>query len=432
MTHRMNRYSRPARLARIAGLLPVALALAAFVAPSAPPPPAPVAALPAAPPVPLAHQGLARVCQLVGEVERATGQPTLNRTESRFGFWGTDLGASFTHKGRTVLLFGDTHVRPGLARPKDVDFIASTTDTNPEDCLSLDVPLAPDGGFQPFVLPDTYQGAFGVPTGGFSVNGRMHVVASAEVAPGNVMARSVLATSDDDGRTFTVRHELSRDRFINVAPAVVERRDVPGLPPGEGQAVLMWGSGRYRASDPFLAVLPADRADDKAALRYFAGLDPAGAPRWSEREADSQPLFNQPCLGEMSVSWDPRLNRWLMLYNCGGPRSHQILMRSALQPWGPWSAPQVLFDPERDGGFCEYINPGPLRMVAQPVGRVCAARGDPHVPDAVGDAYGPYLLAGAGRVSADGRGSDIYFLMSTWNPYTVVLMRATLSLAPGS
>ncbi|QJE72190.1 DUF4185 domain-containing protein [Aerophototrophica crusticola] len=207
----MNLPFRPARLARIAGLLPVALALAAFVAPSAPPPPAPaVAHLPPAPPVPLLRQEMRRVCQLVGEVERATGQPTLNRTESRFGFWGTDLGASFTHKDRTVFLFGDTHVRPGLARPKDVDFIASTADKDPEDCLSLDVPTAPDGGFQPFVLPDTYQGAFGVPTGGFSLNGRMHVFASAEYAPATSWPaacwppRTMTATASPSGSSCRV------------------------------------------------------------------------------------------------------------------------------------------------------------------------------------------------------------------------------------
>ncbi|MBI3952210.1 MAG: DUF4185 domain-containing protein [Acidobacteria bacterium] len=49
-----------------------------------------------------------KICQLTGELDRERQQFTLNRTESRFGIWGTDLGASFEHDGRIYFLFGDT------------------------------------------------------------------------------------------------------------------------------------------------------------------------------------------------------------------------------------------------------------------------------------------------------------------------------------
>jgi hypothetical protein len=44
-----------------------------------------------------------------------------------------------------------------------------------------------------------------------------------------------------------------------------------------------------------------------------------------------------------------------------------------------------------------------------------------------GDPYAPYLIARFAR-GVPGSESDIYFLMSTWNPYNVVLMKARLRL----
>jgi len=49
-----------------------------------------------------------KICQLTGERDRQRNADTLNRTETRFGLIGTDLGASFEHDGRLWFLFGDT------------------------------------------------------------------------------------------------------------------------------------------------------------------------------------------------------------------------------------------------------------------------------------------------------------------------------------
>lgn len=46
--------------------------------------------------------------QTTGEVDAKTRELTGNRTESRFGIFGTDLGSSFEHDGRLWFLFGDT------------------------------------------------------------------------------------------------------------------------------------------------------------------------------------------------------------------------------------------------------------------------------------------------------------------------------------
>ncbi len=49
-----------------------------------------------------------KICQLTGECDRERSRFTINRTESRFGLIGTDLGSSFQQDGRIDFLFGDT------------------------------------------------------------------------------------------------------------------------------------------------------------------------------------------------------------------------------------------------------------------------------------------------------------------------------------
>jgi len=68
-----------------------------------------------------------RVCQLTGDLDRTSGQPTLSQTGKRFGLFGTDLGSSFEHDGRLFFLFGDTWGRPGLR-----DAVAWTRSSTPK------------------------------------------------------------------------------------------------------------------------------------------------------------------------------------------------------------------------------------------------------------------------------------------------------------
>jgi len=354
-----------------------------------------------------------KVCQLTGEFDRETGARTLNATETRFGFWGTDLGTSFEHEGRLYFLFGDTHAKAGVTRAPDADLIAVTDDRDPERCLRLDMNRQADGAYAPLTVPGVSARAFEVPTGGVSANGRMYVFTSTDNSPTRAMGRSVLSASQDNGASFQRLYDFSTTKFINVAAA--RAASLPGLPV-EGSAVLLWGSGEYRASSPHLAVVPEAGIEDAGARRFFAGLVD-GAPTWSAAEADAVPLFDQPCLGEISVAWEPTLGKWLMLYNCAQPGGRsRIEMRTADAPWGPWAEARTLFDPAVDGD-CRFIR------AAQP-GPGCPQAGDPHSTHA-GDAYGAYLIPGFGRPDGQG-GVQVYFTLSTWNPYNVVLMRATL------
>jgi hypothetical protein len=366
-----------------------------------------------------------KVCQVVGETDRQWMQAAVNRTEERARFWGTDLGASFEHKGRLVVLFGDTHPVAGIVRPRDADSIAFSDTANPEDCLRLSFLLNQDGGFRPLTIPGVYAGAFAVPSGGFSLNGAMYVLTTSDVPGRGPMARSVLARSDDDGWTFRRLYDLSIERLVHVSPALIPAGRVAGVP-DQREGILFWGTGPFRRSNPHLAFIPAAEVENPAALRHFAGLRPGGEPIWSADERDSVPLFDQPCMGEFSAGWNEFLSKWLLLYTCGGRRA-ALFLRTADLPWGPWSAPVMLFDPARRLDGCAFLNSPPEVIQVSAGGRPCPVVSDPHTPFNLGEAYGPYLISRFTRGEA-GRSSTIYFLMSTWNPYTVVLMRTRLSL----
>lgn len=354
-----------------------------------------------------------RVCQLTGEDDREWGYKTVNNTTA-FGVWGTDLGQPVVHDGKIYYFFGDT-ITTRNPDNWNHDAYAQSIDTTPEDCLQLD--FFKDGNwFHPLTIPTVSLEAFETPTGGFSANGKLYIFAATGY-DGQRHARSVLARSTDDGISFQAVDDISYNLFINVSPVVVANASIPGFANQPGAGVLLFASGAYRHSQVYLAYLPLSAVDNhpRQALRYFAGLS-AGQPTWSSSEAAAAPLMDQACVGELSVVWNGYLRRWLMLYNCDVPRG--INYRAAAQPWGPWSKAGVIFDPRADGGYCHFIHAGD--------GENCDRVSDPARETTYGGEYGPYVIAPL--TTGDTDSTTIYYTMSTWNPYNVMLMRATLQV----
>jgi hypothetical protein len=356
-------------------------------------------------------QGTTRkISQLIGDYDRHRQTATENQTQTRYGLALTDLGVPFNHNGRTYIAFGDV---PG----GDRDPLAYTTDMTPEDGLALSF-VADGTAYRPITIPGITQRAFEVPLDGMSLSNRMYLYHSTDHSAAMTMGRSVLAVSDDDGRTFRLLYTLSRRHFINVSVVQVPLQPWPGFPVSTGDGVVIFGSGRYRASNVRLAFQPALAIENPAAIRYFAGLDAYGTPTWSSNELDAISLFDQPCVGEFSVTYNPFLRKWLMLYNCGTPRG--INYRTADQPWGPWSDSQVLFEPWDDGGYCAFMH-------TSWTFQNCDSVHDPGRENEWAGEYGPYVFEDL-TTGTNGR-TTIYFTMSTWNPYTVVLMKSELVLS---
>lgn len=343
-----------------------------------------------------------KVCQLTGDFDQGLKKPTISQTAKRYGVTATDLGSSFEHEGHLFFLFGDTKGQPG-----DWDAVA-WTESNDPDKIVLDLYKGEDGKWLPPRVPGITQGGFEIPSGGVSVAGTMYVVFTTDHTDKTVMGRSVLASSDDDGRSFKALYDLSRDKFINVS-----------ICPADGW-LYIYGSGEYRKSSVCLARVRPDETGDRSRLRYLAGTGPDGQARWAERETDATPLFRHDVVGEFSVTYLEPIKRYVMLYNSSKPRG--VIMRSASDPSGPWSADTVIFEPWRDEGYGHFMH-----ISAKFKGKGDAI-GDPNRDETWGAEYGPYVM---GRfTTGSGDQCRIYYTLSTWNPYQVVVMRSDLKLGP--
>jgi len=356
-----------------------------------------------------------KVEQLVGEEDKERHQPTRSRTFSRFQIQGTDLGSSFEHEGRVVFLFGDTVGVRGHA----LDTIATTEARDPEHGIRLDFMTAGPGPYLTIEPRGIGMGAFEVPVAGISLSGTMYVVVSTNHSNDRSADRSVLTrfTPPDRFEPLRTISQLPTGRFVKMS-LHLEPAPVDGTPPG-GPFIFAWGTGTYRKSDAYLAIVPVAHFETGEGTRYFAGLDAHGTPTWSDRESDAAPIVRNGTLGDLSVTWCKELGMWLMTYDSRAP--HGILFSYAPTPWGPWSEPQIVFNAVRDGAVGRFIHDpraDPDDGLAGPV--IGKGQADPQAVH--GGAYAPYVIERYTKL--EGAELNLYYVLSTWNPYVVVLMKS--------
>jgi hypothetical protein len=359
--------------------------------------------------------------QLLGEEDKERHQPTLSRTLSRYQLEGTDLGYSFDHEGRVYFLFGDTVGGAGRA----LDTIAVTDARDPEDGVRLDFLTAAKGLYLTIQPRGVSMGAFEVPVSGISLRGQAYVVVSTNHSPDRSTDRSVLTKFIPPGTFQPLRtiSQLPAGRFIKMS-LHAEPSPIAGLPPG-GPFILIWGTGMYRQSDAFLAIVPAASFETGQGTQYFAGLDARGATLWSANETDAKPIVTNGTIGDLSVTWCGDLDLWLMTFDSRPPARHGVLFSYASAPWGPWSERQVIFEATRDGALGKFIHDPGLRPddgLAGPV--IGKGRADPRAVR--GGAYAPYVVERWTKLR--GGELNVYYVLSTWNPYVVVLMKSRLRL----
>ena len=281
-----------------------------------------------------------------------------------------------------------------------LDLVAYTDDPNPRNGLDLAFFYNP-----PRISGGIDQRAFNVPLDGVSAGEAMAVFFSTDhvtVDGYELMGRSVLTRCDDDGFAFTLLREVSRYKFVNVS---VQRASIDpatastiGLP-GTTDVLWIFGSGRYRSSDLYLALTPFDgviRETSTCASSPAAGAPPRGA----EPRRTRPPLFRNGALGEISVRWHGVLNRWLATFNSDNPRG--IVLHSAPLPWGPWTQrPVMVFDPGRRSNPddpCSGDGYGTFMHIAYRDNHCDHVQDDMFDPghfrdDDYGGEYGPYQIS---------------------------------------
>ena len=108
-----------------------------------------------------------------------------------------------------------------------------------------------------------------------------------------------------------------------------------------------------------------------------SGTDPVcrtGKPTWSANESAAVPIVqdnplggppwpnDHPTIGHLSVTYSTPLDLWLMTYDGGRQQAstNGIYFTYAQTPWGPWAAPQLIFNAVRDHGGGVFIHAPPL------------------------------------------------------------------------
>ena len=358
--------------------------------------------------------------QLLGEEDKQLHQLTLSRTVTRYGIEGTDLGNSFEHGGRVYFLFGDTVGRLHRA----LDTIATTDANDPESGVRLDF-LKFGSDYLTIQPPGISMGAFEVPVAGLSIGGQVYVAVSTNHSEDRSTDRSVLTkfTLPANFQPLRTISQLPDGHFVKMS-LHIDPATLAGLPPG-GPFILVWGTGAYRKSDAYLSIAPAAQFESGKGTRYFAGLDGRNAPIWSEKESDARAIVQNGTMGDLSVTWCKDLGLWLMTYDSREPAPRGILFSYSRTPWGPWSEPQIIFNAVRDGAVGKFIhNPqaSPDDGLAGPV----IGKGQANPQAVHGGAYAPYVIER--WTKWQGAELSIYYVLSTWNPYVVVLMKSRLHL----
>jgi hypothetical protein len=217
-------------------------------------------------------------------------------------------------------------------------------------------------------------------------------------------------------------------------------------------ALLIWGrpgfddlSGDGEAPPYFMYhPLPFELAGDRIAFepRYLTGLS-EGEPSFGSSQKDAMPLYTgefEP-VNHAAVSWISSLDRWLMIYGGsstdlidptsstgrGQPVKGAMYARIAPEPWGPWSEPTPVMTNEQTAQDLVCGHQAPIGCVPPPDPLIRPACIEAVDPLGGGNLYGANIVDQMTRPS--GRSAaDVFWLYSTWHPYSVVLARTRVQI----
>ena len=186
---------------------------------------------------------------------------------------------------------------------------------------------------------------------------------------------SAIAVSPDNGETWGVYPGTVR------TPAAGNENFQMGafLKPGPGDPYLYsFGTPNGRGGSAYVARVPPGFIPDLTKYEYWNSDSNSWVPN---NPAAATPVIPGP-VGEMSAQFNTHLKQYLILY-CNG--ANDVVMRTAPAPQGPWSPEQLLVSSMQ-------------------------------IP---GGIYAPYLHPWS-------TGKDLYYNLSLWSAYNVMLMHSVL------
>lgn len=339
-------------------------------------------------------------------VEWVTGPNSPNQTLERFGISGTDLGIPWDNGdpvNRQVLMaFGDTF---GYCRLRGHQWRHNVLLRSQDRELSDGILVGPgvvgnrysgspvaQSNFSRQVIPGLKlapQQEGMIPTAGTSVGGNQYLNFMSIKRWGRdgewSTNYSAIAVSRDNGESWGIYPGTVRSSSPQNVPGA---RYVPGNENFQQGAFLRGGDGYMysfgtpagRGGSAYLARVPEGLVPDVTKYEYWNSSGNGGS--WvPSNPGAATPVIPGP-VGEMSAQYNTYLQKYLVLYSNGG---NNVAARTAPAPQGPWSPEQTL------------VSYGQMP----------------------GGIYAPYLHPWS-------TGKDVYFTLSLWNAYDVMLMHTVL------
>jgi len=338
-------------------------------------------------------------------VDFVTGPTSPNRTLERFGISGTDLGIPWDNgdpaNPQVLMAFGDTfgyckvHGQQWryntLFRSQDHDLAHGihVADGVPNNPYSGSPVWAP--GLSKQVVPSIHKAAHEtgvIPTAAVSI-GRTQYMSFMSIKnwgrDGDWSTNySGIARSNDNGQSWGIFPGSVR---VAAADTVPGGRFVPGnqnfqmsaFMKGKDGYMYSFGTPSGRSGAAFLSRVSPNALPDLTKYQYWNGDGKGWVPA---DPGAATPIFPGP-VGEMSGQYNDYLKQYLVLYTNGG--NNDVIARTAPAPEGPWSPEQPLVS--------SFQMPGGI--------------------------YAP-------MIHPYSTGKDLYFNLSLWSAYDVMLMHTVL------
>jgi hypothetical protein len=412
-----------------------------------------------------------------------TGRPMrgLKTPNGAFSNGAREFGTFIT--GKPVACQADAQCPAGLGCDAGLGYFGSP----PQDEAGLTLGCAENW---PGCNPHTLENADGtpIPDSGLCVDRGSSMYTDSEYGRVVTVAMQLLVgiRNESDPRKYEDIRSWITNRFINTAfrPAadfVPERgagrsnqdyRNIPGA--GANQRVFMWGRPWFNGVNAknqnaamyfAYADMPAGPGFEWK-VNYYTGSAADGTPRFSANEMDAAPVdldSTQPgvqpreihdWIQHMSIVWIEELGKWVMFYGggisqvpnerfgmpaCGIAEvfartecphvqigNGALRMRSADDPWGPWTPPQDLIiggHPDARPLEGQYAAGG-VFYHPECRGENCQARSLQFPEYDYGWFYGANIIEEWTRPVDDG--VDVIWLASTWDPYRVIMLRTNI------
>ncbi|BBZ38112.1 DUF4185 domain-containing protein [Mycobacterium conspicuum] len=339
------------------------------------------------------------------------GPVSPNDTFNRFAISGADLGIMWDNgdpnNDQTLLAFGDTFGDCGVPGQQ---WRSNTLLRSSDRTLT-------DGLYVPDPVPDTVAGAnYGgspvtqnpaipgkynfsrqiiaslgiaptevtiIPTAGISVGSRQYINFMSIRRWGNpgqwTTNFSALAVSDDNGQTWSAKRATVR------WPWWGNQKFQQGafVRPGDGY-LYSFGTPSGRGGPAYVARVREGSELDLTKYQYWGKQwwNFFGSDSWVTNKPFAARVVIPAPVSEMSVQYNTYLNKFVAMY-CNG--SNNVVMRTAPAAQGPWSSPRTLVTSKQlPGGI-----------------------------------YAPFMHPWT-------TGKDLYFSLSLWSAYSVMLMHTVL------